>query len=120
MTAVGDPRWRDTTTSAAPTLWRGQSLAVSQPVAAEAHEALRRALLAADELRVPCQEGMGARWLSEVQEERQAAARLCIDCPVWAACAAAGADEPWGVWAGVDRSGPEAVAQRRRRGLTAA
>ena len=46
------------------------------------------------------------RWLSEDQDERATAARLCAGCPVLEPCrmAAAAQGERFGVWAGVDRT----------------
>lgn len=77
----------------------------------EAHDALTAALRAAGG--APCQGR--AEWLSEEPKDREKAARMCDACPVTTQCAAAGHGEVFGVWSGVDRASPEAVAQRRRR-----
>lgn len=44
-------------------------------------------------------------WTSDDRFEREAAAELCVECPVVVDCRAAGdaGDEPAGVWGGVDR-----------------
>lgn len=70
---------------------------------------LRRAALdagllamAEDGLRPPCAADP-QRWLSDDRAERASAAADCAACPVLAACRESGADEPCGVWGGVDR-----------------
>lgn len=55
---------------------------------------------------VPCQGRTAHLWLSEIREERQAAAFQCAGCSVVKACGqyADAAREKWHVWAGRDRT----------------
>jgi len=76
-----------------------------------AQEALGLALAALADRgeRTPCQRrGVRDRWTSDSREDREYAAASCSGCPVYTRCAAAAgvAREPWGVWAGVDRTPP--------------
>lgn len=100
-------------TTPAPAMWRSEPTKL--PLFPHARRQVHVALIAALEAvgGVPC-EGRD-EWLSEDSADRETAARLCTDCPVWAACDAAAADESWGVWAGLDRASPHAVARRRQR-----
>ena len=64
--------------------------------------------LASDGRRPPCGDwGDGNPWVSDDSRERAQAALWCRGCPVLAECgeAAEEADERFGVWAGVDRTG---------------
>ena len=80
---------------------------------ARAHRRLADALLSLPERDVlPCR--LDDRFISENAAERAEAADLCLDCPVFAACQAAGAFEKFGVWGGVDRT-PVRAPQARRR-----
>lgn len=53
------------------------------------------------------------RWLSDDREERETAATDCAGCPLLVPCRASGADEPFGVWGGVDRAPRPASPVRR-------
>lgn len=71
-----------------------------QVAAAEAREALRMALvnLADNGVKTPCTGD--DRFTADELEVMQQAAQECCRCPVQPQCAAAGAGEVWGVWAG--------------------
>ena len=74
---------------------------------AEAGERLTRALIdaAARGVRPRCGDyETSYLWLSELEHERQRAARLCADCVVIAECDEVGKHQRFGTWAGVDRS----------------
>lgn len=58
----------------------------------------------ADEGRRPTCSTDPERWISDDRAERGAAARECAGCPVIEPCAASGADEPFGIWGGIDRT----------------
>jgi hypothetical protein len=75
--------------------------------AAEAGERLTRALItaAARGIRPRCGDyETSYLWLSELEHERQQAARLCADCVVIAECDEVGKHQRFGTWAGIDRS----------------
>jgi hypothetical protein len=77
------------------------------PEAREASERLTRALItiAARGLRTHCsQPEIRSWWLSDSQQERDVAARLCRGCPVFIPCAEVGQHQRFGVWGGVDRT----------------
>ena len=78
--------------------------AEAQALALDAlHDALSAAVNA--RRRVPCRvPGHGAAWTSDAYEERADAAEACAPCPIITPCRDAGQFEPWGVWAGIDRS----------------
>lgn len=70
------------------------------------HKALIEAIAETGSV-VPCQRPDAWQgWLSESADERAEAALRCLDCPVLAACAEAGQYEPFGTWAGQDRTRP--------------
>ncbi len=77
-----------------------------------AQEALGLALLALSDRSqpTPCHRDPTTRdyWTSDDRDEREAVTASCSGCPVYTQCAAAAdeAREPWGVWAGVDRTPP--------------
>jgi hypothetical protein len=78
-----------------------------RPGAREAHDRLTRALvtLAAAGLRTQCNDvELHQLWLSESQQERQVAVRLCRGCPVLRECAEVGQHERFGVFGGADRT----------------
>ena len=82
------------------------------PAAAEAHQRLAAALAGLEDELTICHDDR--RFMSEDADERAQAARVCRGCPIFAACAAAGEHEAWGIWAGVDREplrGPRRAAQ---------
>jgi len=86
-----------------------------------AQEALGLALAALADRgeRTPCQPpGVRDRWTSDSREDREYAAASCSGCPVYTRCAGAAgvAREPWGVWAGVDRTPGVTWARRCRPG----
>jgi hypothetical protein len=88
------------------TLAKPQRVAM-RPGAREAHERLTRALinLAAAGLRTDCSDvALHHLWLSESQQERAVAVRLCRGCPVLRECAEVGRYERFGVFGGVDRT----------------
>ena len=68
------------------------------------HERLARALLmlARRDTPTPCDSDQ--RFTSDLWWERREVLELCADCPIYAACAAAGRHEQHFVWAGVDRT----------------
>jgi hypothetical protein len=77
------------------------------PGAREAHDRLTRALvtLASRGLRTHCSQlEIHSRWLSDSQQEREVAAKLCRSCPVLRECAEVGRYERFGVFGGVDRT----------------
>lgn len=72
-----------------------------------AGEVLTRALLdlAARGQRSRCSDpGTHDFWTSDDPEQRKLAATWCAGCPIFDACAAAGAAETFGVWAGTDQT----------------
>jgi len=71
---------------------------------------------AAEQQRSPCR-GRD-EWTSEDAADRAAALEACSHCPLQAPCAAyaRAADERHGVWAGLDRSDPNAR-RRQKRGV---
>jgi hypothetical protein len=73
----------------------------------EARERLIRALInaAAAGQRTHCSDpGSSELWLSEREEERAEAARLCVGCPVLEPCGQVGQHERFGVWGSVDKT----------------
>ncbi len=90
---------------------------MTTPTAPTAHEALSlvlAALLARDR-RPPCCDGSG-RWLSDDEAVRAQATEECGGCPLMEPCRAAGAEQSWGVWGGVDVS--VRPTRRRERRMT--
>ncbi|MBK8462179.1 MAG: WhiB family transcriptional regulator [Nigerium sp.] len=74
---------------------------------ADALDTLHGALSAAVNAnqRIPCRvPGHGAAWTSDAYDDRAEAAEACAPCPILDQCRDAGQFEPWGVWAGIDRS----------------
>lgn len=74
---------------------------------AEALDVLHDALSAAVNARqrIPCRvPGQTHAWTSDAHEERAEAAEACAPCPIRDQCRDAGRFEPWGVWAGIDKS----------------
>lgn len=60
--------------------------------------------LLANDATTPCQtHDDPGLWLSDDEEEREAAAYLCTGCPVLRECFDAGRKERFGVWGGRDR-----------------
>jgi hypothetical protein len=81
--------------------------AAMRPGIREAHDRLTRALItiAARGLRTHCSDvELHHLWLSESQQERAVAARLCSGCPVFTPCGEVGQYERFGVFGGVDRT----------------
>ena len=81
--------------------------AAMRPGVREAHDRLTRALvaIAARGLRTHCSDvELHSYWLSDDQQEREVAARLCRGCPVLSPCGDVGQYEHFGVFGGVDRS----------------
>jgi hypothetical protein len=77
------------------------------PQAREAQARLTRALLdlASPGLRTHCsQPEIHSWWLSDSQQEREVAAKLCRGCPVLRECAEVGRYERFGVFGGMDRT----------------
>src|SRR5687768_4347347 len=77
------------------------------PEARQACERLTRALvnIAARGLRTHCsQPEIHSWWLSDSQQEREVAARLCRGCPVLEPCREVGQYQRFGVWGSVDRT----------------
>lgn len=78
---------------------------------ARAHQRLADALLNIQHPHaLPCR--LDDRFISEKADERAEAADMCLDCPVFVPCGDAGRFEPFGIWAGVDRT----VQRPKRRG----
>lgn len=75
-------------------------------------------LVTSPELQLPCQTGDADLWFSESPKELEQAKRLCLDCPVRAACLAGALErgEPWGVWGGEIFERGAVVARKRPRG----
>jgi Transcription factor WhiB len=75
--------------------------------AAEASDALTQALIraAAQGVRPRCGDYETSHlWLSDHDSERKQAALMCRSCVVWAECDEVGQHQPFGTWAGVDRT----------------
>jgi hypothetical protein len=85
--------------------------------ATEAGERLHSALvdLAHRGQRPPCADDPEL-WYADHLEQRREAAQRCAGCPLFEACDEAGADEKWGVWAGVDRTGRNRLRQPNQAG----
>lgn len=76
-------------------------------VLSDAHAQLARRIDAHEQggQSVPCRvSALPSWWVSDDPDERAAAARACIDCPVLTDCKAAATDskERFGVWGGKD------------------
>jgi hypothetical protein len=72
--------------------------------AAEANDKLTIALVSAAARGIRPRCGDSYLWLSELEHERQQAARLCANCVVIAECDEVGKHQRFGTWAGIDRS----------------
>jgi len=81
---------------------------VSTP--ASAGQVARRAL--------PCRVTDPDLWFAERPDQLEQAKRLCVGCPVQAACLAGALDraEPWGVWGGEIFDRGVVIARKRPRG----
>nr|WP_211661557.1 WhiB family transcriptional regulator [Modestobacter muralis] len=67
---------------------------------------------------MPCRVQDPDLWFAESPDQLEQAKRLCVECPVQAACLAGALDraEPWGVWGGEIFDRGVVIARKRPRG----